>query len=573
MSLNFWKLDYINSHQEVIHTLFPNQKLFIVWWTVRDLLLWRTDSPTDIDLTCYSDPDPIRETMQFNETTMSRFRTEKFGTITVIPKNKDWSSSEINYELTPFRAESDYTNNRHPDEIEWSDSLVSDSARRDFTINALYRTSHTQTLTTTHFQSSTKKDALVVALKKHLPVVIATSGLVILTDSTHIQIYITKNILPATLYGLEETETTYTASKENSTVCIHQIILDPQWWLLDLIARKVKTVWDPATRYQEDALRLMRGLRFINTLNQWLTDSTKQNSWFDFEKRTREQLVANSELITNVASERHHQELWKVFQAHNPFWYIANLKTAWMLQFLFPALSETINNHQPTRHHALDTYSHTLMVLYHLQQRVEDPLVRFATLYHDVWKPEQYDFMERAKEINPENPNREGFEHHAEISVRLAAIDFKKLSFPKTHIEKICRYIKRHHRPWEILDSNIKKRDQKIRKLMSEWWVQETLWLIDIAIADRLWQYNPIQSPAIQELLDMQDRVRELFESEWRFTKKDLAIHGKWVMQKFELKPWPQIWEVIDRTFEWVLWDVKERNTKRQIEAFVKGIL
>jgi hypothetical protein len=147
------------------------------------------------------------------------------------------------------------------------------------------------------------------------------------------------------------------------------------------------------------------------------------------------------------------------------------------------------------------------------------------------------------------------------------------LSFPKAHIEKICWYIKRHHRPWEILDSNIKKRDQKIRKLMSEWWVQETLWLIDIAIADRLWQYNPIQSPAIQELLDMQDRVRELFASEWRFTKKNLAVDGKWVMQTFELKPWPQVGEIIDRSFEWVLWDVNAINTQRQLEIFVKGIL
>jgi hypothetical protein len=166
--------------------------------------------------------------MQFDEDTMSRFRTEKFGTMTVIPKNSDCSSSEINYELTPFRAESDYTDNRHPDEIQWSDSLVSDSARRDFTINALYRSSHTHAVSTTHFQSSAKKDALVVALTKHLPVVVATSGLVILTDSIHIQTYITKKTLPITLYGLEVNDTLYTTSKEDSKVLIHQILLDPQ---------------------------------------------------------------------------------------------------------------------------------------------------------------------------------------------------------------------------------------------------------------------------------------------------------------------------------------------------------
>jgi hypothetical protein len=47
------------------------------------------------------------------------------------------------------------------------------------------------------------------------------------------------------------------------------------------------------------------------------------------------------------------------------------------------------------------------MVLYHTQQRCTDPLVKFAVLYHDVGKPEQYEFMERAKALNPENPDRE----------------------------------------------------------------------------------------------------------------------------------------------------------------------
>lgn len=573
MNLNFKSLQHLNTHSTFLNELFQDQQLFIVWGTVRDLLLWRTDSPTDIDLTCLGDPDKIWEAMQFNEETMSRFRTEKFGTMTVIPKLSDWSSSEIHYELTPFRAEWDYTDMRHPDEVTRSDSLVSDSARRDFTINGIYRTASSATISCYEPHWLSKKNPFQTALQKHLPIVFPQHNLIILTDYQHVQDYVKTGTLPSSGIGFAYHDGVTSVTTSESVVDISQIIIDPQWWLLDLLARKIKTVWDPATRYQEDALRLMRGLRFVNTLNQWLPWSEKQNCWFDLEKRTREQLVVHADLISHVAAERHHQELTKVFIAQNPFGYISTLKTAGLMPHIFPCLSQTINNHQPTRHHALDTYSHSIMVLYHLQQRVADPLVRFATLYHDVGKPEQYEFMEKAKAIDPINPDREGFEHHADISVRLAQIDFRKLAFPKAHIEKICRYIKLHHRPWEILDSNIKKRDHKLRKLISEWGYQETLRLIDIAIADRLGQYNPIQAPAIQELLAMQKRVTELYQDEWRFLKKDLVVNGNRLMNEFDLQPGPQLWEILDKAFEWVLGDVTERNTEKQIGMLVRGMV
>lgn len=68
---------------------------------------------------------------------VSLFRTEKFGTITIVRKSPE---NSIMYEITPFREESSYSDSRHPDEVQWSDSLVVDAGRRDFTINALYYT-------------------------------------------------------------------------------------------------------------------------------------------------------------------------------------------------------------------------------------------------------------------------------------------------------------------------------------------------------------------------------------------------------------------------------------------------
>ena len=60
--------------------------------------------------------------------------TEKFGTITLIPKD----NKELKYELTPLRTENQYSDNRHPEKINWQDDILLDSDRRDFSINCIY---------------------------------------------------------------------------------------------------------------------------------------------------------------------------------------------------------------------------------------------------------------------------------------------------------------------------------------------------------------------------------------------------------------------------------------------------
>ena len=70
---------------------------------------------------------------------ISIFRTEKFGTMSIVRSlgNSD-DNNKITYEITPFREESGYADNRHPEKIIWSQDLLADAGRRDFTINCLY---------------------------------------------------------------------------------------------------------------------------------------------------------------------------------------------------------------------------------------------------------------------------------------------------------------------------------------------------------------------------------------------------------------------------------------------------
>lgn len=113
--------------------------------------------PTDIDFTMAGEPKKIDKLI--NKTGMSYFMTEKFGTMTMLrkdpgtrdkgqgnkvgkpsPKSQVPSSAFIKYELTPLRTEGKYDDFRHPGEIEWSNDLLLDSNRRDFTINCMYYT-------------------------------------------------------------------------------------------------------------------------------------------------------------------------------------------------------------------------------------------------------------------------------------------------------------------------------------------------------------------------------------------------------------------------------------------------
>jgi len=238
-------------------------------------------------------------------------------------------------------------------------------------------------------------------------------------------------------------------------------------------------------------------------------------------------------LVASLSAERLHAEVVKVFSGNNPFGYIALLRELQLLEILFPALAHTIDNRQPVRYHPFDTYNHTLMTLWHCQHLCDDVLVKLAMLYHDVGKPEQYEFMDAAITANPENPDRTGYLAHPEISVRLAQEDFSTLAFSGKEIAQICRYIKHHHRPGEILDSKPESWTKKVRELISDGGYEATIHLFTIAIADRLGQYNPLQKAAISEIEQLKTLATGLYESEGRFTMKQLAVNGKDLITDF----------------------------------------
>jgi tRNA nucleotidyltransferase/poly(A) polymerase len=107
-----------------------NYQIYLIGGAVRDLLLKKT--PTNFDFTTNATPEEILKLFP------DGYYNNKFGTVGIsISKIKDQKSKIFLFEITPFRKESDYSDFRHPEKIEWAKTLEEDLARRDFTINAM----------------------------------------------------------------------------------------------------------------------------------------------------------------------------------------------------------------------------------------------------------------------------------------------------------------------------------------------------------------------------------------------------------------------------------------------------
>lgn len=526
--------------------------------------MWSTQNPTDIDATCVANPQDVFAALQKNAIdAVWLFRTEKFWTATLVTKDDTWV--QYSYEITPCREEWWYTDRRHPTDITRTQSLLADAWRRDFTVNALYYT-HVGVGTASSQPIwdalQVDDDELITYLSKQWRTYIPTIQLLILQHEDFINAIIIDGEIniPAIQQFCINHWLPYSSWDGI------RLFLDPKKWLQDIAVQKLQTVGDADKRFNEDALRILRALRFVNVRNQaWHT--------FDFNKDTWNSIKKQYHLVQYLAKERIRDELVKVFSAHNPFGYVALLDEANILQYIFPSLLRCKHNEQPIRYHPFDTYTHILLTLYHLQQINTSYLVKLWMLYHDVGKPDQYHYYAQCKTKEEIEALHWSWYNHSVCWAEFAEKDFAALSFSSKEIEEIARYVAMHMRPWQILDARHDNQRKKVRLLYSEYGYDRIKNLFDICKADRLWQYNPIQSQEIDAVTVLYNHLDYLRDNEWQFTMKDMIINGDDIMHHFGLQPWKHIWDMLQKAFERVLHEKDDRNTKHAILAYLKGNL
>jgi len=576
--LHFEALDNLHKHIKYLKKQIHNDNFFLVWGCIRDLLLGTDTQPKDIDLTLKGDPSDIYNNIDKNN--ISHFITEKYGTITIIPKeNKAQNGDDVlQYEITPFRKEAGYDDRRHPTEIEWADSLVTDGLRREFTISCLYYFCDKPRLKKNKIDSQNLWDntTLLPNLKDLGFTYLPKYNLWIVQNHEIVEaifpkgIFAAKNLDPYKKLRLKHhkdlVDDDFQFGKTN------KLIVDPYLGIQDLFGGKLKCVGIPDKRFNEDALRIIRALRFVNVINFKLANLPGDHvKYLDFDKETRKSIKKNFFLVKYIAKERIKTELDKVFKKWNAFGFVALLDEVNLLKMLFPALAKTKYVDQPVRYHPFDVYHHTLMTLFHVQQISNNYLVRYAMLYHDVGKVDQYYMYSLS--LTREEINKLSGINHRETSSKIARNDFVALWFSNKEIEEIMRYIDRHHKPEEILSAKSANREKKLRKLLSEAGIVRLQNLFDVVLGDRLWHYNPVQAPEVEVIYMLKKQANELQKKEGQFTLKKLAINWNDVIKELGITPWKHVGELLQKAFDWTINNIGTRNFKDKIIKQLKTIL
>ena len=264
---------------------------------------------------------------------------------------------------------------------------------------------------------------------------------------------------------------------------------DPFGGREDLKNKILRAVGDPMCRFSEDALRILRGLRF--------------SARFELspEKETMDAMVTLSPLLDKLARER-------VFEELNNFMCVAKLDD--LLRFerilarAIPELEATLGFDQHSPYHIYNVYEHTAHVVAAVPAT---PELRWAALLHDIGKPGCFTLDENG---------RGHFLGHAKLSAEMADQILLKLRAPTQLRCRVTDLIARHMTPLEA-DPRL------LRRRMGRWGVEETLDLLALQRADM--GSKGTEEPDI--FAPVEAMIRELLEEKPCFTVKDLEVNGK----------------------------------------------
>ena len=433
-----------------------SHEAYLVGGCVRDLLTGV--KPKDYDVTTNATPEEI--IALFPKT----FYENSYGTVGVVTCGEDLgtvcSDETVKIvEVTPYRLEGLYSDNRHPDNVKWSKNLEDDLSRRDFTVNAM----------------------------AYNPVT-------------------------------------------------HEII-DPYNGQKDIENRLIKAVGEADTRFGEDALRLMRAIRFMSQLD------------FDIESVTRESIKNNSTLLKNISRERVRDEFCKLLMTDFPMRGLAMMKETEILEYVIPELLRGIGVSQ-NQAHSFDVWEHNLRTLQHAADKKWPLHVRLSAVFHDISKPETRRFSKEKHDYT--------FYGHDVVGGRVTREIMERLKFPKEMIEKVSMFVR-----WHMFFSDTEQITlSAVRRLITNVG-KENIWdLIDLRICDRIGTGRPKEEP--YRLRMYESMVEQALKDP--ITLKMLKTDGKRIMDVTQETPGPKIGYVLHALFDEVL-DNPEKNTEEYLDT------
>lgn len=387
----------------IMHRLDKNgYEAFVVGGCVRDSLLGI--EPNDWDICTNAEP---LQTKQCFADLQIYDAGIKHGTVSVVYKKNV-------YEITTYRIDGKYSDNRHPDNVMFTKNLKNDLSRRDFTINSM-------------------------------------------------------------------------AYNDNTG------LIDPFGGKNDIKNKLIRCVGIPDCRFSEDALRIMRALRFASVYN------------YSIEELTLSSLRKNKKLLLNIASERINAELNKLLCGTNAEQILNDNREVFAV--FIPEIKEIFDFQQNTPHHNRDVWHHTTCAVNSVEPT---PLLRVTMLLHDLGKPEMCKTDENG--INH-------FKGHPHISACKANIILHRLKYSNEFINDCLLLIKFH-------DVRFSGSKRQIKHVMSKIGEKNFELLLKVQRADIMAQSTYRQKDKLAALDLAGTAYKEILEEKDCFTLKQLAVNG-----------------------------------------------
>ncbi len=378
-----------------------NFKAYVVGGAVRDYYLGLEIN--DYDIATDAKPDEVIKI--FEKVIPTGI---KYGTVTLVYNKK-------NYEITTFRKDFKYINNRKPEKVIFSNRIEEDVKRRDFTINSLY--------------------------------------------------------------------------------CdINGRVYDLYKGIEDIKSKVIKTIGEPDERFREDALRMIRAIRFMTTLN------------FEIEEKTKKSIEKNYSNIKNVSPERIRVEFDQILLSKRPGKGIRALIKTNIMKYIIPEIYDSIGFEQNNKYHDKDVYEHTISVLENIESKLD---LRLAALLHDISKPETFTL----------DKDSEGhFKGHHIKSAEKSVEILKRLRYDNKTIENVRVLIRYHY----LKDISIKEKG--VKRFIKNVGKERLDDIFKLNIADIKGKSD---IAGMDKVNNLKEKTRLILENKEPLNKKDLNINGE----------------------------------------------
>ena len=400
-----FKINIPADANELIHTLQNNgHSAYIVGGCVRDSILGRT--PHDWDICTSATPSEMLEIFKDKKIIETGLQ---HGTVTVVVDGEP-------YEITTYRIDGIYSDNRRPDTVTFTDKLVEDLRRRDFTINAM-------------------------------------------------------------AYNDEEG------------------LIDPFNGMEDIKYKKISCVGRAEDRFGEDALRILRAIRFAAQLEFAIMPGT---DW-EIHKQYKN--------LENISIERINSEFCKI--ASSDDFCVELLLYKDVFSLFIPELKDMFDFSQNNPWHIWDVFGHTIHAVEYCDS--DDLTVRLAVFFHDFGKPHSYQ--------DGENGIRH-FKGHGKVSADMTDSIMKRLRFDNETRNNVVELVYYHDATFEVGKKYVKRWLNKIGE-------KQFRRLLQVKKADNKAQNLELSSDRITELSKIETLIDEILKEDECFSLKDLAVNGK----------------------------------------------